>query len=75
MPTWLNPNHFVAPVHLLRGLRENLREVPENQVEVSYKSTITVIGRLTTFGDSIMRAKTKDLERKFTEALQERLAG
>lgn len=43
------------------------------EVEVSYRSDITIVGRLATFGDRIMRAKAKGLEKQFTQTLQEKL--
>ena len=51
----------------------DLKEVSKNEVEVSYRSNVTIVGRLATFGDRIMRAKAKDLEKQFTKALQEKL--
>jgi carbon monoxide dehydrogenase subunit G len=53
----------------------DLREVSAGEVEVSYMSNVTIVGRLATFGDRIMRAKAKDLEKQFTQALQENLKG
>ncbi|MFC1872822.1 hypothetical protein ACFLYV_03795 [Chloroflexota bacterium] len=44
-------------------------------MEVSYRSDVTIVGRLATFGDRIMRAKAKDVEKQFTQALQEKLKG
>ncbi len=53
----------------------NLKEVSGGEVEISYSSKVVIVGRLATFGDRIMRAKAKDVERQFTQALQERLMG
>ena len=53
----------------------DLREVSAGEVEVSYMSNVTIVGRLATFGDRIMRAKAKDVEKQFTQALQEKLTG
>ena len=53
----------------------DLREVSEEEAEVSYKSNVSVVGRLATFGDRIMRAKAKEVESQFTQALKEKLLG
>jgi carbon monoxide dehydrogenase subunit G len=51
----------------------DLKEIPEGEVEVSYRSNVNIVGRLATFGDRIMRAKAKSIEEQFTKALRERL--
>ena len=51
----------------------DLKEVSPGEVEVSYNSNVNLVGKLATFGDRIMRAKAKDIEGKFTRALQEKL--
>ena len=51
----------------------DLRETPRGEVEVSYKTDATIVGKLAMFGDRIMRAKAKKVEEEFTKALQERL--
>ena len=53
----------------------DLKEVSAGEVEVSYRSDVTIVGRLATFGSRIMRAKAKDVEQQFTQALQEKLKG
>ena len=53
----------------------DLKEVSGGEVEVSYRSDVTIVGRLATFGNRIMRAKAKDVEQQFTQALQEKLKG
>lgn len=52
----------------------DLREVSGGNVEVSYKSVVSVVGKLATFGDRIMRFKAKQLEKEFTQALKEKLS-
>ena len=59
--------------HFVQKSVVNLRETPEGEVEVSYKTDATVVGKLAMFGDRIMRAKAKKVEEEFTKALQERL--
>lgn len=51
----------------------DLRKVSGEEVEVSYRSDVTIVGRLATFGDRILRAKAKDVGERFTQALQEKL--
>jgi len=51
----------------------DLKEVSGGEVEVSYRSSVSIVGRLATFGDRIMRAKAKDIETQFTQALQDKL--
>ena len=51
----------------------DLREVSGGEVEVSYSSNVSLVGKLSTFGDRIMRAKAKDVGEKFTQALQDKL--
>jgi carbon monoxide dehydrogenase subunit G len=51
----------------------NLTELSKDSVEVSYHSNVSLVGRLSTFGERIMRAKARDLEKEFTQNLQEKL--
>ena len=53
----------------------DLEELPEDKVKVSYTSNISISGKLATFGDRIMKAKAKQIEKEFTEALRKELAG
>ena len=52
-----------------------LKEIPDNQVEIAYNANISVVGKLATFGDRIMRAKAKQLEMEFTQNLRQTLSG
>jgi len=51
----------------------DLKEIGPNEVEVSYSSNVSLVGRLGTFGERIMRAKVKEVGDKFTRNLQEKL--
>jgi len=51
----------------------NLEETSPNNVEVSYIADVSLVGRLATFGERIMRAKAKDVGDEFTENLRKRL--
>ncbi|MDR0841945.1 MAG: carbon monoxide dehydrogenase subunit G [Acidobacteriota bacterium] len=50
-----------------------LDETAPNNVEVSYIADVSLVGRLATFGERIMRAKAKEVGDKFTENLREKL--
>ncbi len=51
----------------------NLTEIAKDEVEISYRSNATLVGRLATFGERIMRAKAKQVGEEFTRNLQEKL--
>jgi carbon monoxide dehydrogenase subunit G len=59
--------------HFVQKSVVNLREVLPSEVELSYRTDATIVGKLAMFGDRIIRAKAKKVEEEFTEALQERL--
>jgi carbon monoxide dehydrogenase subunit G len=59
--------------HFVQKSVVDLRETPKGEVEISYKTDATIVGKLAMFGDRIMRAKAKKVEEEFTKALQERL--
>jgi carbon monoxide dehydrogenase subunit G len=51
----------------------DLTEISKDEVEVSYTSNVSLVGRLATFGERIMRAKAKSVGEEFTRNLQEKL--
>jgi len=51
----------------------NLNETEPNNVDVTYKADISLVGKLATFGERIMRAKAKEVGDQFTENLREKL--
>ena len=51
----------------------NLKETAPGEVEVAYSSNVSLVGRLATFGERIMRAKVKSTGEEFTKNLQEKL--
>ena len=59
--------------HFVQKSVVDLRETSEGEVEISYRTDATIVGKLAMFGDRIMRAKAKKVEEEFTKALQERL--
>ena len=52
-----------------------LNETSPNVVNVAYSANVSLVGRLATFGERIMRAKAKDVGDEFTRNLQEKLSG
>ena len=59
--------HFKQKTHV------DLREVSPGQVEITYKSDVSIVGKLAMFGDRVMKAKSRQVEEEFTNALRERL--
>ena len=51
----------------------DLKENERGEVEVSYKCNASIVGKLAMFGDRIMKAKAKKVEKGFTAALQKKL--
>ena len=52
-----------------------LNETSPNNVDVNYSANISLVGRLATFGERVMRAKSKSVGEEFTKNLQEKLGG
>jgi carbon monoxide dehydrogenase subunit G len=59
--------------HFKQKTLVDLREVSPGQVEITYKSDVSIVGKLAMFGDRIMKAKSRQVEEEFTNALRERL--
>ena len=51
----------------------DLTEISKDEVEVAYSSNVSIVGRLATFGERIMRAKVNKTGEEFTRNLQEKL--
>jgi uncharacterized protein len=51
----------------------DFKEVLPGQVEVKYRTDVSIVGKLAMFGDRIMRSKARQVEEEFTKALRERL--
>jgi carbon monoxide dehydrogenase subunit G len=51
----------------------NLEELSETETLVSYQSNVSVVGRLATFGDRILRSKAKELGKDFADAVKQKL--
>ena len=51
----------------------DLKEIEQEEVEISYTCNANIVGKLAMFGDRILKAKAKTLEADFTSALKETL--
>lgn len=51
----------------------NLKELSENETEVSYQADVSIVGRLATFGNRILRSKAKTLGREFAKNVTKKL--
>jgi carbon monoxide dehydrogenase subunit G len=51
----------------------DLKEMAGGEVEVAYSSNVSMVGRLATFGERIMRAKVNKVGAQFIENLQKKL--
>ena len=59
--------------HFKQRTSVDLKEAGDGVVELSYKSNVSLVGKLSKFGDRIMRSKAKDVEKQFTNNLREKL--
>ncbi len=59
--------------HFRQKTLVDLREVSPGEVEITYKSDVSIVGKLAMFGDRVMKAKSRQVEEEFTNALRERL--
>jgi len=53
----------------------DLREISPEEIEIFYKSTINVVGRIATFGERIMRAQAKKIGEQFIRSFKEKIEG
>jgi len=51
----------------------DLTEPAKGEVEVAYRSNVSMVGRLATFGERIMRAKVNKIGEQFIQNLQDKL--
>ena len=51
----------------------NFNPLSENETELAYQSEISIVGKLATFGDRILRAKAKQVGREFADAVKKHL--
>ncbi|MGD8883824.1 MAG: SRPBCC domain-containing protein [Desulfobacterales bacterium] len=60
--------------HFKQKTKINFNELSENETEVFYQSEVSIVGKLATFGDRILKAKAKEVGKEFADAVQKRLA-
>jgi carbon monoxide dehydrogenase subunit G len=60
--------------HFKQKTRINLNQLSENETEVSYQSEVSIVGKLATFGDRILKAKAKEFGKEFADAVKKRFA-
>ena len=51
----------------------SLSESASGEVEVAYRSDVSLVGRLATFAERLMQTKSKAIAAEFTRSLQEKL--
>lgn len=81
--TEIDPPHYVKAVGKGEDIGKagtftqetvvRLKEISKDEVEIAYNSNASIVGRLATFGERIMRAKAKQVGDEFTRNLQEKL--
>ncbi len=59
--------------HFVQKSSIDFKDLGNGEVEVSYKTQVNMVGKLAMFGDRILKAKAKKVEREFTKNLQEKL--
>jgi carbon monoxide dehydrogenase subunit G len=60
--------------HFKQKTNINFNELSENETEISYQSDVSIVGKLATFGDRILKAKAKEIGKEFANAVKKRLA-
>jgi len=53
--------------------RINFNALSEDETELTYQSEVSIVGKLATFGDRILKAKAKEIGKEFADAVKERL--
>jgi carbon monoxide dehydrogenase subunit G len=53
--------------------RINFNALSEDETELSYHSEVSIVGKLATFGDRILKAKAKEIGKEFADAVKKRL--
>jgi len=59
--------------HFTQKTAIDLKEMDSGDVEISYQSNASIVGKLAMFGDRILRAKAKEVESEFSDALKKKL--
>jgi carbon monoxide dehydrogenase subunit G len=53
--------------------RINFNALSEDETEISYQSDVSIVGKLATFGDRILKAKAKEVGKEFAAAVKKKL--
>jgi carbon monoxide dehydrogenase subunit G len=53
--------------------RINFNVLSEYETEISYQSDVSIVGKLATFGDRILKAKAKEVGKEFADAVKKKL--
>ena len=53
--------------------RINFNVLSEAEIEISYQSDVSIVGKLATFGDRILKAKAKEVGKEFADAVKQKL--
>ncbi len=59
--------------HFKQKTRINFNELSEDETEVFYQSNVSIVGKLATFGDRILKAKGKQVGKEFVAAVKKKL--
>jgi len=59
--------------HFKQKTTINFNQISPNETELSYQSDVSIVGKLATFGDRILKAKAKEVGQQFAEAVKKRL--
>jgi hypothetical protein len=51
----------------------NFNVLSEAETEISYRSDVSIVGKLATFGDRILKAKAKEVGKQFADAVKQKL--
>jgi carbon monoxide dehydrogenase subunit G len=51
----------------------NFNVLSEAETEISYRSDVSIVGKLATFGDRILKAKAKEVGKEFADAVKQKL--
>jgi len=51
----------------------NFNVLSEAETEISYQSDVSIVGKLATFGDRILKAKAKEVGKEFADAVKQKL--
>jgi carbon monoxide dehydrogenase subunit G len=53
--------------------RINFNALADDETEISYQSEVSIVGKLATFGDRVLKAKAKEFGKEFADALKKKL--